>query len=92
MTEQETTPFATKASILGELWLNYRQDEEFADFIEYNDMGLPLAYAISNDIVKTTPTATRFIEETFMLLLEGLDIEDDKVFENLDDLLGLAEN
>ena len=91
MSEQTETTFEDKASILADLWLNYRQDDEFADFIEYNDIGLPLAYAIANDIVKTTDIATRFIEETFSLLLEGLDIQEDTGFENLDDLLGTAE-
>ena len=83
----EPTTFQDKASILADLWLNYRQDTEFADFIEYNDIGLPLAYAIDNDIVKTTDIATRFIEETFALLLEGVGIQEDTGFENLDDLL-----
>jgi len=85
------TTFDNKASILADLWLNYRQDEEFADFVEYNDIGLPLAYAIANDIVKTTPVATRFIEESFDLLLAGLGYED-LTFEDLDELLaGLDE-
>jgi hypothetical protein len=91
MSEQTETTFEDKASILADLWLNYRQDAEFADFIEYNDIGLPLAYAIDNAIVKTTDIATRFIEETFDLLLIGLGIENDTGFENLDDLLELAE-
>jgi len=81
------TTFDNKASILADLWLNYKQDDEFADFIEYNDIGLPLAYAIANDIVKTTPVATRFIEESFDLLLAGLGFED-LTFEDLDELLG----
>jgi hypothetical protein len=85
------TPFETKAEILADLWLNYRSDAEFTDFIEYNDIGLPLAYAIANDIVKTTDVATRFIEETFALLLEGLDIDDDTGFDSLDDLLDIVE-
>jgi hypothetical protein len=91
MSEQTETTFEDKASILADLWLNYRQDTEFADFIEYNDIGLPLAYAIANDIVKTTPTATKFIEETFELLLIGLGVEEDTGFEVLDDLLESAE-
>ncbi len=48
------TTLDNKLSILSQLWLDYRDDEEFTDFIEYNDLGLPLAYAISNDIVKIT--------------------------------------
>jgi hypothetical protein len=34
--------FDNKISILAELWMNYRDDEELQDFIEYNDLGLPL--------------------------------------------------
>ena len=86
------TPTNTKADILADLWLNYRQDEEFADFIEYNDIGLPLAYAISNGIVEITPTAEGFINETFQLLLAGLGVgldDEDVTYESLDDLLGL---
>ena len=81
-----STSYTDKCSILAELWLNYRSDEEFQDFIEYNDLGLPLAYAIDNDIVKSSEMAQRFVEETFDLFLSSLDVED-KGFENLDDLL-----
>jgi hypothetical protein len=80
------TTFDNKTGILADVWLNYRYDEEFADFIEYNDMGLPLAYAINEGIVNTTDLATKFVEETFDLLLAGLEIEDTG-FDNLDDLM-----
>lgn len=86
------TTFSDKATILADLWLNYKHDEEFLDFVEYNDLGLPLAYAIDNDIVKATPTAENFINETFDLLLAGLDISEDTGFESLDDLLGGQED
>jgi hypothetical protein len=81
-----TTTFENKTLILADLWLNYKQDEEFQDFIEYNDIGLPLSYMIANDIVKTSELAEKFIDETFELLLAGLGIEDTG-FELLDDLL-----
>ena len=70
------TTLDNKLSILSELWLDYRDDAEFTDFIEYNDLGLPLAYAISNSIVDVTPSAEKFISETFDLLLAALDLED----------------
>ena len=85
-----STAYTDKCGILAELWLNYRQDEQFTDFTEYNDLGLPLAYAIENDIVRSTDMAQRFIEETFDLLLASL-IIDDTGFENLDDLLSVSE-
>lgn len=78
-----------QAEILSDLWLNYRQDEEFADFVEYNDLGLPLAYAINAGIVPLTDRAREFVEETFALLLAGLDITEDTGFDSLDDLLEL---
>ena len=81
-----STNYTDKCSILAELWLNYRSDEEFQDFIEYNDLGLPLAYAIDNDIVKSSEMAQRFVEETFDLFLASLETEDTG-FDNLDDLL-----
>jgi hypothetical protein len=85
-----STSYTDKCSILADLWLNYRSDEEFQDFTEYNDLGLPLAYAIDNDIVKSTEMAQRFIEETFDLLLASLEV-DDSGFETLDELLEVSE-
>jgi hypothetical protein len=89
MTENTSTTYSNQLAILADIWLNYRQDEEFADFLEYNDIGLPLAYIIHNDIVKSTDTAERFVRETFDLLIAGLDIEDTG-FETLDEILGEA--
>ena len=81
------TPTEKQAEILSDLWLNYRQDTEFADFVEYNDLGLPLAYAVNAGIVPLTDRAVEFIEETFALLLAGLDVAEDTGFESLDDIL-----
>ena len=81
-----TTTFENKCIILADLWLNYRNDDNFDDFIQYNDMGLPLAYALSEGIVKGTELSDKFIDETFDLLLRAIGIEDTG-FENLDDVL-----
>jgi hypothetical protein len=86
-----STHYTNKCSILAELWLNYRSDPDFQDFTEYNDLGLPLAYAIDSNIVKSTEMAQRFVEETFDLLLASLKVEDVS-FDNLDELLNVAEN
>ena len=84
------TTFENKCAILSDIWLNYRTDTQFVDFIEYNDLGLPLAYAISEGIVDSTDIASGFINETFDLLLAGLGI-DDTGFEHLDDLMSSVE-
>lgn len=80
-----TTTQENKQYILAELWMNYRDDDNFSDFIQYNDLGLPLAYLLTNGIVKTTDNADNFINETFDLLLGSLEVED-VGFESLDDV------
>jgi hypothetical protein len=89
MSEITTTPFSKKCEILGELWLKYRSEEDLEDFLEYNDLGLPIAYAIANDIVKPLDLAKSFVDETFELLLASLKIEDTG-WDNLDELLSMA--
>ncbi len=89
MSEITTTHFSNKCEILGELWLKYRSEEEFEDFLDYNDLGLPIAYAIANDIVKPLDLAKSFVEETFDLLLVALGIEDEG-WDNLDQMLSIA--
>lgn len=85
-----STTYNDKTTILADLWMNYRQDEEFTDFVEYNDLGLPLAYLIDNSIVESSPLAEKFINETFELLLGALNVEDNG-YESMDDLLTSAE-
>jgi hypothetical protein len=80
-----TTTIENKTAILADLFLNYRSDEEFTDFIEYNDIGLPVAYAIDNGIVKGTALSEQFINETFELLIAALGVEDIG-FETLDEM------
>ncbi len=82
----DKTPFKTRCSILSELWMDYRHDADFEDFIEYNDLGLPLAYAINEGIVDKTDIAQTFINEAFEILLAGLN-KDDTGFETVEDLL-----
>ena len=93
MTKQEDhfTPYSNKVSILAELWLNYRSDENFADFVDYNDIGLPVAYALDNEIVIRTEMSDKFIEETFELFLAGLEL-DDTGFETLDEIFDKEEH
>ena len=79
------TTFQNKCNILSELWMNYRHDDNFTDFISYNDLGLPLAYILSSGIANATEASERFVGETFNLLLSSLEV-DDTGFETLDDI------
>lgn len=82
--------FSSKCEILGDLWLNYRDDENFQDFIEYNDIGLPLAYAVSADLAKAEPQGELYINETWDLLIEALGADNQATYDNLEHLLDEA--
>jgi hypothetical protein len=66
--------------------LNYKGEPEFDDFIEYNDVGLPLAFCISQEIVSASDMATKYVNETWDLFLESLGAEDTG-YSSLDELL-----
>jgi hypothetical protein len=84
--DNKETPFDIKCDILSELWIEYRSDEQFKDFVNYNDLGLPLAFAVSEGLVIPNENAIAMINETFVILLATLEIEDSG-FDSLDDLL-----
>ena len=79
--------FENKITILAELWMNYRDDEDLQDFVEYNDLGLPLAYFLMNEIVLPTSQSELYINETYDLFIASLQVAD-KEWESLDELLG----
>jgi hypothetical protein len=60
------------------------------DFITYNDLGLPIAFALAEDIVKSTPLAEAYINETWDLLLTALKVED-VGFESLDEIFAASD-
>ncbi len=86
-----STPFSSKCEILADLWSSYRDDEEFQDFVRYADLGLPLAYCATTQIVAVDndDPAGEIINETWDLFVAGLGIEDTG-FDNLDQVLEIA--
>lgn len=87
---ENQTPHSSRLEILSDLWLNYRTDEEFEDFMDYNDLGLPLAYAITAGIVKDTSQAQVLVDETWDLFIAALGMDQDVGFDSLDDMLGFG--
>lgn len=81
------TPFSKRCEILSKLWQDFRHDEDFGDFVEYNDLGLPLAYAIDQKIITSTPQAEIFVDETFSLFLAALEADPEEEYDSLEDLL-----
>ena len=83
------TDFSDKCAILNDIWINYSNHEFFEDFVEVNDLGLPMAHFISQGIVESTPLAKELIEQSFADLLELFEYEDEG-FESLSDFWGFA--
>ena len=84
------TSFDNKCFILSELWLNYRNEVDFQDFIRYNDIGLPLSFMIAEGIVDNpTEAAKSFVTEAFDLFITALGITDTG-FETLNDVLKIV--
>jgi hypothetical protein len=82
--------FSNKTTILAELWMNYRDDDQLKDFVEYNDLGLPMAYMLMNELVLPTKQSEVYVNETYELLISSLGAEDIG-FESLDELLNSIE-
>ncbi len=71
---------ADKAGILGELWINFRDDEDFSNFIEYNDIGLPLAYYVAEGLVKEiSPLGEQYIVETFEMFIQAIELTEEEI-------------
>jgi hypothetical protein len=81
------TDFFIKCQILGDLYENY--EEDFKDFIEFNDLGFPLAYLNAQGLALPSSDGMRYVEETWDLLLSELNVEDEG-FEDLPHLLESA--
>lgn len=76
--------------ILGDFYINYKNDSAIGDFIEFNDIGLPLAYLKSEGLCVLTDQSHMYIQETFDLLLATLGV-DDIGYDSLEHLLSTAE-
>ena len=83
------TDFSKVCDILGTLYANYKEDEEFKDFIDFNDLGLPLAFLVSEDLCEVSDDGARYITETWTLFVHSLGLKDIG-FDALDQMLGMA--
>ena len=84
--------FADRCGILGQFWYEFRDDEDLKPFIGYNDVGLPLAWFIATGVVTPLPMAEEYVNETFALFLEAMEVTENDVVDvdNLDDLLAIV--
>ena len=85
------TSFETMCSILAELWSNYRQDKELEDFIEYNDLGLPIAFLVDSNLVEPSEQAKQYVVETWEIFLAALGVDNDIQWKSLEQIFKYSE-
>jgi hypothetical protein len=74
--------FFRKTLILSQVFQNNNEDNGWDTFAEYNDIGLPLAYASYNELAVLNDEGKRYVEETYDMLITGLGL--DKEFDYVD--------
>ena len=76
----------TKAEIL----VQFTQDEfnsgEYEEFFDYNDLGIPLSIAITQDMVILTDAGEQLLDETWKDLCLLFEANPDSEYESIDDL------
>jgi hypothetical protein len=87
--------FADKTGILGQLWIDFRDDENFSAFMDYNDIGVPMAYYVAEGLVTgLTNLGEQYVEESIDMMFKLLEITEAEVDEldeiNLTEVLNLA--
>ena len=77
-----------KAEIIFEFINEYRGDEAFEDFFSYNDLGVPMAVMIVNDLVILNESGVQVLDETWISLCENLnDADVDYDYKDLNELI-----
>jgi hypothetical protein len=86
-----SSSFFTKCAILADVLTNHSSDQSLAEFIENNDIGLPLAQRINlaeeiGDLDEDDQDNLDYIEETWEQLCEILGVDKDGDYTTLSDM------
>lgn len=84
------TELDIECQVLSNLWMNYRDEEAFQEFIEYNDIGLPLAHYVADGLIRKSAleaVAITYIADTYALLFQMLGVPVSHEYQTFEDLL-----
>jgi hypothetical protein len=76
----------TKAEILVQFTQDHFNSEEYDDFFDYNDLGIPMSIAITQDMVILTDSGEELLEETWKELCLLFEADPNGEYESIDDL------
>lgn len=80
-------------SILAELWNDYREEEEWVQFAQENDIGLFLAYIMQEGYVRAdglTSAAKAHISDTWDVLCYAIDANPEGEYDTIEELFERA--
>lgn len=78
--------FLQKAQIIIQFTEKYFNDEDYNDFFIYNDLGVPIALALTNDMVSLKAEGEKLINETWIELCNLFNANPDYEYEDLEGL------
>ena len=76
-----------KVGVLADLYLNYRDENQFKEFADYNDIGLPIAHLVHTGLCNMNKEAEVYVEETYDLLVSAMGVEPDLDYHTIEDML-----
>lgn len=80
--------FIDKAQLILEFTEQEFNSDEYADFFDYNDLGVPMAVALANGFITLTADGENLMEETWRQLCELFEADPEDDYDYLDDLTG----
>ena len=79
------TDFSKQVEILGQFYMSARDNKEMSEFMEFNDIGLPLAYLASEGLCDISDDGKKYVAESWEMFLLAMGITDEG-FENLGEI------
>ena len=78
----------TMAKLVAEFTELENSNEAYREFFEYNDLGVPLAYAFNLNQIVFTDAGKKVIHETYVEMCKLLKADPNKEYDSLDELAG----
>ena len=76
----------TKAKIVMQFTYENTNESLAQDFFDYNDLGVPLSIAYSNNLCTLKDEGIKVIEETYVNLCDEMEVPSDIDYEDITDL------
>lgn len=73
-------------NVLGKFYSEYLDDEDWADFYAVNDVGLPLAVALLNDVATIANDGEDVLRSTWKAFCARVEIDPNEEYDDLEDV------